>query len=491
MTDRRDAERELDRTIAQIVEAAGADAPEPPDSSTFAQSVDALATPRRRLLATVAALILVVGAGTGTAVLLSRDEGDRVRPMDSSPSPSDVGGDTTTVTTPSTSTPDTAPSPSATTITPTTSTTATTTTSDASPTDVASITRPVTDASVCVPDSARDSFAEGLTLFARPSSNPVPIQIVADPDDRLVGSFAVIQRYFGDGRTPTGAEQVDIGGTTFWIGLYENGNGAAEWDVGDGSLGYVRTRGFDRDALLAVLGTLTPREATDAIPGFEFTPVEGFELLHEQLNTEIDGEVGSSQCDVASTGYRYRISAINGDPVFQYGGVIDRSVPLEVGMRGSTLIVIDGVADPTAPAVDDVVDAEADVWLQLRSRPQWPETGDGRIESISEGSDVVVPLASVDGTTEQGYLTLRLRSEEGVTFLEVVTVDAVLAPDAAFWRTDLSPGGGGMSTARVGSVLGFRIGDAPPGEPIEVTVSVIDGGEFVLQSTGKITLIPV
>jgi hypothetical protein len=482
MTDRHDSERDLDRTIARIVEAAGEDAPEPPDSSMFVRVAAAPATPQRRRLATVAALILIVGAGTGTLVLLSRDEGDQVRPMDSSPSSTELGGDTTAVTTPPTSTPDTAPSPSTTSI--------TTTTSDAPSTEVASITRPVTEPSVCVPDSARDSFTEGLTLFARPSSNPVPIQIVADPDDRLVGSFAVVQRYFGDDRTPNGDERVDIGGTTFRISLYENGNGAAEWDVGDGSLGYVRTRGFDRDVLLDVLGALSPRSATDAIPGFEFVAVDGFELLHEQMNTEIQGEVGSFQCDVASTGYRYRISAINGDPVFQYGGVIDRAVPLEVGMRGSTLIVIDGVADPTAPAVDDVVDAEADVWLELRSRPLSPDEADGRTESISEGSDVVVPLDSVDGTTEQGYLTLRLRREEGVTILEVVTADAVLASDAAFWHTDLSPGTGGMSTARVGSVLGFRIGDAPPGESIEVTISVIDGGEFVLQTTGTVTLIP-
>jgi hypothetical protein len=48
-----------------------------------------------------------------------------------------------------------------------------------------------------------------------------------------------------------------------------------------------------------------------------------------------------------------------------------------------------------------------------------------------------------------------------------------------------------MSTARVGGVLGFRVGDAPVREPFEVTVSVVDGGDFVLQPTGPITLVPV
>lgn len=155
------------------------------------------------------------------------------------------------------------------------------------------------------------------------------------------------------------------------------------------------------------------------------------------------------------------------------------------------MIVIDGVADLTAPTVDDVVEADPDVWLELRSRPQWPEEVEGRTEGISEDSEVVVALDSVDGTTEQSYLTLRLRRVAGVAFLEVDTADAVLAPDAAFWRTTLDPGNDGFNTAGVGSVTGFRIGDAPLGEPIEVTVSVIDGGEFVLQSTVTITLIPI
>jgi hypothetical protein len=81
-------------------------------------------------------------------------------------------------------------------------------------------------------------------------------------------------------------------------------------------------------------------------------------------------------------------------------------------------------------------------------------------------------------------------TREGVAFLEVDTADAVLAPDAAFWRTTADPGNDGVTTASVGPVMGLRIGDVASREPIEVTVSVIDGGEFVLQSTGTITLIP-
>ena len=484
MTDPTDPDIELDRAIARLVHDAGADAPQPPDISAFARPGDLTSSDptSRRRLAMVGALTLIVGAVAGVMYVTARDDdGDTtVRPVDSVPT--DTGGAIAT-------TPTVAPTVSSQ---PTSSEPPGPSTSPEGSPAVANITRPVTDPATCDPVSARETFTNGLTLFARPSANPIPIQVIADPVDGPVGPFAIVQRFFGDDRRPTGDEAVDIDGTTFWIRLVDNGNGVAEWDVGDGSFGYVRSRGLDRNALVELLGALEPRAATAAIPGFDYAPGTGRrELLHEQMNTVIAGDVGSSECVVALTGYRYRLSAINGDPVLQYGGVIDRPVPFEVGMSGSTLIVIGGVAEPTAPTVDDVVDAEPDAWLELRSRPQWPEEGEGRTESIGEGFDVVVPLDSVDGTTEPGYLTLRLRREDGVAFLEVVTAEAVLAPDAAFWRTDVDPGTGGMSTAGIGGVLGFRVGDAPLGEPIEVTVSVIDGGEFVLQSTGPITLIPV
>lgn len=480
MTDPSDPNTELDRAIARLVGDAGADAPQPPDLSAFERTEEpASSDPTgRRRLAMAGAMLLIVGAVVGAMYVTGRDDdgGTTVRPVDSSPS--DTGGAIAT-------TPSVAPTASSAPASPTSSTSA-----QDNP-GAASITRPVTERLTCDPVSARETFTEGLTLFARPSANPIPIQVVADPVDGPVGPFAVVQRFFGDDRRPTGDEAVDIDGTTFWIRLVDDGNGVAEWDVGDGSFGYVRSRGLDRTALLDLLGALEPRAATASIPGFEYAPPDGGpDLLHEQMNTDVGGEVGSSECVVASTGYQYRLSAINGDPVFQYGGVIDRPVPLEVGLSGSSLIVISGVADPNAPTVADVVEADSDVWLELRSRPQWSEQEEGRTESIREGFDVVVPLDSVDGSTPQSYLTLRLTTEQDVTFLEIDTADAVLAPDAAFWRTDVEPGTSGISTASIGGVLGFRIGNAPLGEPIEVTVSVIDGGEFVLQSTGTITLIP-
>jgi hypothetical protein len=210
------------------------------------------------------------------------------------------------------------------------------------------------------------------------------------------------------------------------------------------------------------------------------------------MNTDVVVEVARFECHVAATGYVYTISAVNGDPVFQYGGVIDRPRPLEVGIRNGTLIVIDGFADAEAPTVDDVIDANLMTWLDARSRLGRLAEGGPLVATIDEGVDVVVALVPVDDTaTAKSYLTLRLTIREGVTFLEVDNADAVLAPDAAFWRTHLDGGGGGISTARVGTVNQFRIGDASAEDPINVTIDVIDGGDVVLQTTGPIQLVPL
>ena len=99
----------------------------------------------------------------------------------------------------------------------------------------------------------------------------------------------------------------------------------------------------------------TLERLTESIPGFDYTSRAGatiqLELLHEQLNTDIRGEVAGFECRVVATDYVYRISALGGDPIYQYAGVIDRPPPLEVGIRDTTVIVINGLADPTAPTV--------------------------------------------------------------------------------------------------------------------------------------------
>ena len=67
------------------------------------------------------------------------------------------------------------------------------------------LTRPVADPSVCESFTAIDGALAGLplnpgnlplTLFARPSSAPIPIQIIGNPVDGPTKPFAVIQRSF-------------------------------------------------------------------------------------------------------------------------------------------------------------------------------------------------------------------------------------------------------------------------------------------------------
>jgi hypothetical protein len=487
MTDSSDTDRELDAAIARLVSDAGSDAPAAPEVSTL--TVTELSGPRRdstRRWVAVTAIGLTAAAAVALAfVVIDDDPGGTLRPADTAPTPTP---------TPTAPAPTNVEDTTERTIAATVATAVPTTSGDSAPS--AGVMRPIVAAEVCEPISAREGITAGVvTLFARRSNNPIPIQIIGDPTGGPTAAFALVQRFFGDDYRATGQQIVDINGTQAHISVYDNDNGLVVWNLVDGSQGYLRSRGLDRDALVEIVAGLTPRADSDPIPGFDYLPhgdtTIQLELLHEQINTDIHGEVAGFECHVSATDYVYRISAIGGDPVYQYAGVIDRSPPLEVGIRDTTIIVINGIADPTAPTVDDVVDADPATWLDLRSRIGRLAEGGPLVAAISENADVVVALVPIDDTaTATSYLTLRLTTEQDVTFLEVDTADAVLAPDAAFWRTEIDGHGGGISTARTGSVMGFRIGDAPVTGPINVTVSIIDGGDFVLQTTEPIQLIP-
>jgi hypothetical protein len=485
---------DLDAAIAQVVSNAGADAPAPPDVSIFTATATIEPPPgsTRTRWVTVAALGLAVAAATAVAafvVIADRPNGTSPpagsAPPDASPEPEPAPVQTAP--------PETTP-PATTGPAPTGSTVPTT----AAGTPSAGIIRPVVASGLCEPVVAREGVADGLALFARPSNNPIPIQIIGDPVDGPVGAFALVQRYFGDAYEIRAQETVDIDGVPVGVSVYDNGNGEVTWNLADGSQGYLRSRGLDREVLIEMVSALAPRPVSAPIPGFDYTTGGGdmtaLELLHEQMSTEVTGRSAGSECQVAATGYRYWISAVVGDPVFQYGGVIDRPAPLEVGVRNGALVVIEGLADPTAPTVSDVINADPVAWLDLRSRLQPLAEGGPLVSIISPGVDVVVALAPVDeATAPTSYLTLRLATREGATFLEIHTADAVLAPDAAFWATEID-GRRSFTTAApamIGSVMGTRIGDATAINPFSVTISIIDGGDFVLQTTGPIQLTPL
>ena len=93
------------------------------------------------------------------------------------------------------------------------------------------------------------------------------------------------------------------------------------------------------------------------------------QLLVEHLNTGVYGRGATFQCHVTSTDFIYRISTLDGDPVFLYALVIDGRVPLEVGYQEGTLVVIGGNADPTAPTVHNVFNMTQAAWDDLLAHP--------------------------------------------------------------------------------------------------------------------------
>lgn len=461
---------DLDAAIARVVEAAGADAPAAPGRDRLARSVALTSTPRlRRWLPVAAAVIVGCGLLAGVVIATRGDE-PSVRP-----------GVSTGVAPPTTATAPVAPTTSI--------ASATTTTPSSTPPAAVGMARPIVDPAVCVPLYARDGVAAGVSLFARPSSLPIAMQVIADPALGAAGPFALVQRYFDGERTPSGPESIEIGGVAYWTGVYDNGNGQVEWDIGDGSHGYLRSRGLGRDDLLAIVTALTPRATDAAVPGFDYTaPAPTLQLLHEQLNTDVNGEVHRSGCRNLTSGYQYRISAIDGDPVFRYGGVIDRPTPLDVGVINDTVLVIDGPADPNQPTTADIIDAAPDLWTDLTTRSEFASDLNPRYD-IAVGETVTVELHSVVDGTPTSSLDVQVVESQGVASLQWDTSNTNLAPDAVLWKIDIEGRGSALRTAGIGGVSGHWIGDAPFTGEINVTISVVDGGDFTLQTTGPIQLV--
>ena len=323
--------------------------------------------PRRGVLA---AAIVLVALGVGAlAVLQSRradqNPADSVTPATASTQP--VASSTTVVADPSLAA-----------TTTTVSETATTVSEAATTVPMGNLVRPTVDPTLCAPLSANGDGDEigstfDLHLFAWPTTaSSFPIQIIGDPNGGPTAPFALLQRYPDQGIVRLGPE-ITIKSWDVSLNVYDNGNGDARWPLPDGGMGYLRSRGLDRDALIAIISSLTPRDASAAIPGFDYTPgptvPSTLKLLVEHLNTGVFGRGATLQCHVVATNFIYRISTLDGDPVFLYALVIDRPVPLEVGYQQGTLVVIGGIADPSAPKVRDVFNTTQAAWDDLLANP--------------------------------------------------------------------------------------------------------------------------
>jgi hypothetical protein len=320
--------------------------------------------PRRGVLA---AAIVLVALGIGSVALVQsrradQDPANSVTPATASTQP--IASSTTVAAVPESS------------LAPTTTTVSEPTTTGV---EMGNLVRPTVDPALCAPLTANGDGDEigstfDLHLFAWPTTaSSFPIQIIGDPTGGPTAPFALLQRYPDQGDIGHGPI-VTINGWDVSLNVYGNGNGDARWALPDGGMGYLRSRGLDRDALIAIISSLTPRDLSAAIPGFDYSPgptvPSTLQLLAEHLNTGIFGRGASLQCHVAATNFIYRISALDGDPVFLYALVIDRPVPLEVGYKQGSLVVIGGNADPTAPTVDDVFNTTQAAWDDLLAKPE-------------------------------------------------------------------------------------------------------------------------
>lgn len=322
----------------------------------------------------------------------------------------------------------------------------------------------------------------------------MPIQIIGEAIDGPAKPFALVQRYF-DGERRRMLPVETINGVDVSVDTYPNGNGEAEWELPDGSIGYLRSRGLDREQLVSIVRQLTPRPTGDAIAGFDYGSdgPEGLALIAERMNTDpvADGFVGgSSICHVQSTNFTYRIRAVRGPDIYSFAAVIDAPVPLDVGVVGDsvvgdTVIVIYGPDDPSAPGWRDVVDADEATWRQLLLAN--PESSVGLIGGAIE---VTLPLYAVDPSAPVSSLILRLVERDGVAFLEIDTSEAVIASGAEYWKIEINGQMRLRTTVGTGGTIGQRIGDAPIADPFEVEIFTTAGDDLTIQTTGRAQLLP-
>ncbi len=478
MTDPSD-DAEIDAALERLVCDAVSDAPEAPRPPFVARRLED--PPQRRGLVVAVAAVAIVIAGFGAVLVVNGGDDPGISPVDtlSDPSPPVVPTIPDSEEAPSSSSA--VPRAPAVTQVPTTA--------------VAPIVldRPIVDPEQCGPVYAREVEIDGLTLFAHVSPDAATVQVIGDTDLGATGPFAMVLRYPANAMLPPAStESVEVNGRQYQVRLYDNGNGVMQWTLDDGTIGYVRSRGLDRDALTAIASGLTVRPSDAAVPGFDFAAPDNrtdLDLLAESLDSDVHGRVARSECrqQTGDTTSHVRVNTLIGDSVLQFAGVIDRPPPDTVARVDDAIVVIDASVEP-APSADDIVNADQTTWAELLTRSDRPEIETGHEIAIDEPFPVM--LLSQDNDIPASTLTLRLVERNGVVALEVDTAQAVLHPDAALWVTTIEGRGGGRSSAAAGGVLGFRLGDAPLTGEVVVTIQTVDLTDTPVQSILPVRLLP-
>ena len=390
----------------------------------------------------------------------------------------------------------------------TTASTTTTTTTTTTIAEVEPLVRPIIDPAICDPTSAWETdggrVIDDLTLFARPSGLPVPIQVIGNPVGGEAKPFALIQRFYDRPEDSVTArpDVVDIDGRSVVVEVYPNGNGNASWDLDDGSTAYLRSRGLDRGEITRVVAALTPRSADADVPGFDFDRSaelgSGLQLVAEQMNTAVRfGPGAGAECVVPGSGYSFRVSTYSGgDAVFRFGSAIDRPAPVAVGVVGDRVVMIEGYIGENAPAppgVDDVVNTDEATWLDLRSRPSFLD-GDFGSRLIGNGWTVVVRLDPVDSddAVRAQYVTLRLAPGREPERLDVDLADLDL-PEGNPLTIKISIANGTPATgpAERGTTLGVELGAERLSGEFPVTISLATAAGEPTHTSEEIRLRPV
>lgn len=367
------------------------------------------------------------------------------------------------------------------------------------------ITRPVFPDDLCPPQFALDfGTGEGFASVFFPRDEVFPIQIIGAPGGTPADPFALIQRWDEVTDEWIDGERVDIvsvGGVEVGIATFDNGNGEATWQLADGSFGYLRSRGLTSDDIEEIVGALTGRSLDAPVPGFDVDPAatDRFVLLHESVNTDVSSSGAMSECRRTGDPWIFRVYAINGDPVARFVAVIDRGpVPYAIGEVGRTTVIIEGVDDPDAPGIDDVIDADAARFDELTRQPTIAEQDNTPPDvPIGGDTDAVLTLfdATGDGVADQ-TVALSISVSEEVSFLQVAWADFVAHPDADRYVVEIAGGGVGASRGGEGSALivgstsGFRLGPADATEPAVVTVKILDADGRLLQLSPTVRLVP-
>ncbi len=263
--------------------------------------------------------------------------------------------------------------PPSTTPLPTTSTTSAPTTTSPPSTTLPSlevVTRPCIDPAVCAPGAKAEYVWQGSNWvpFAVGPPQPMPLQVFAQPTDGVAKPFAVVLRLSTTSNVRANDHPVTINGAEVSIDMVPNGNGSAAWTLPDGSWAYLRSRDLDQEAIVALIGRLTPRDHTAPIPGFDLTTsaaVDDLVLLHEHHNTDVSGTVTRFQCTITPNTGIYRVDAMMGDPLCVYFGIIDRPRPYAAAVNGTGALVINGPAD-RAITPTMVINADPETWNALR-----------------------------------------------------------------------------------------------------------------------------